>query len=390
MVCSPDKTALYVGVTSDLQNRIWKHKNKFYENSFTSRYNCVVLVSPLLVLRRKPCAQPTNNLLAPPATATPARYIQFSSMYLPRSDSSILENVVTTVCNGDRYQYGYNGKMKDNEWAGTGNHVDYGARGLDTRIGRWIVPDGVPKPTLSSYQYGRGNPMIFVDPDGNTEYYFNGKWVASDGVNNNMIGIVKSKGVRNSMEKGEYKFPTASNGFNNDDVFTIDANVLTAAKQVLDLALTESGKNREYRAGMNPGEGNSGYQMAEGGIEEGKPKRANEIAETEAHSASKVNIHSHPTGGELINGQPFSAGADDPSPRDMENMDTYDMSIIVGKDGMLGATASKAMDGSTSTTLNSDNRSAGINVYDKNHKRSPAAKISKEHADKILTDHAKR
>lgn len=44
MVCSPDKTALYVGVTSDLQNRIWKHKNKFYENSFTARYNCVVLV----------------------------------------------------------------------------------------------------------------------------------------------------------------------------------------------------------------------------------------------------------------------------------------------------------------------------------------------------------
>ena len=44
MVCSPDKTALYVGVTSDLRNRIWKHKNKFYENSFTARYNCVVLV----------------------------------------------------------------------------------------------------------------------------------------------------------------------------------------------------------------------------------------------------------------------------------------------------------------------------------------------------------
>ena len=44
LISSPDKTALYTGVTSDLQNRIWKHKHKFHENSFTARYNCVVLV----------------------------------------------------------------------------------------------------------------------------------------------------------------------------------------------------------------------------------------------------------------------------------------------------------------------------------------------------------
>ncbi len=44
MVCSPDRTALYTGVTTDLATRTWKHKNKFYENSFTRRYNCVVLV----------------------------------------------------------------------------------------------------------------------------------------------------------------------------------------------------------------------------------------------------------------------------------------------------------------------------------------------------------
>ena len=44
MVCSPDRTALYVGVTSDLQKRIWQHKTHFYERSYTARYNCVVLV----------------------------------------------------------------------------------------------------------------------------------------------------------------------------------------------------------------------------------------------------------------------------------------------------------------------------------------------------------
>ncbi len=44
IVASPDRNVLYTGVTSDLQTRVWKHKTKFYENSFTARYNCCVLV----------------------------------------------------------------------------------------------------------------------------------------------------------------------------------------------------------------------------------------------------------------------------------------------------------------------------------------------------------
>jgi putative endonuclease len=35
---------LYTGVTSDMINRIWEHKNKTYPNSFTSKYNCDKLV----------------------------------------------------------------------------------------------------------------------------------------------------------------------------------------------------------------------------------------------------------------------------------------------------------------------------------------------------------
>ena len=37
-------TVLYTGVTSDLQKRIWQHKNKEFENSFTAKYNCDKLV----------------------------------------------------------------------------------------------------------------------------------------------------------------------------------------------------------------------------------------------------------------------------------------------------------------------------------------------------------
>src|SRR5690606_39223973 len=37
-------TTLYVGVTADIRNRAWEHKNKWYPNSFTSKYKCFKLV----------------------------------------------------------------------------------------------------------------------------------------------------------------------------------------------------------------------------------------------------------------------------------------------------------------------------------------------------------
>lgn len=38
------QTTLYIGVTSNLPQRILEHKEKRYENSFTSRYNLEKLV----------------------------------------------------------------------------------------------------------------------------------------------------------------------------------------------------------------------------------------------------------------------------------------------------------------------------------------------------------
>jgi putative endonuclease len=44
MMSSPNRTTVYVGVTSDLCKRIWQHRTKFYAKSFTASYNCVMLV----------------------------------------------------------------------------------------------------------------------------------------------------------------------------------------------------------------------------------------------------------------------------------------------------------------------------------------------------------
>jgi putative endonuclease len=38
------KNVLYIGVTTDLKKRVWQHRNHFYQQSFTDKYNVVYLV----------------------------------------------------------------------------------------------------------------------------------------------------------------------------------------------------------------------------------------------------------------------------------------------------------------------------------------------------------
>lgn len=41
---NPKRSVLYLGVTSNLENRVWQHKNHYYKNSFSSKYNCTDLI----------------------------------------------------------------------------------------------------------------------------------------------------------------------------------------------------------------------------------------------------------------------------------------------------------------------------------------------------------
>ena len=73
---------------------------------------------------------------------------------------------------GNQFRYGFNGKEKSNEIYGEGNAYDFGARIQDSRLGRWFSVDKVIKPSFSSYQFAKGNPINFIDPDGNDEIHF--------------------------------------------------------------------------------------------------------------------------------------------------------------------------------------------------------------------------
>jgi len=68
------------------------------------------------------------------------------------------------------YRYGFNGMEKDDEVKGAGNSYDFGARMLDTRLGRWLSLDPMLStyPALSPYHFSMNSPILFKDKEGKT------------------------------------------------------------------------------------------------------------------------------------------------------------------------------------------------------------------------------
>jgi RHS repeat-associated protein len=95
------------------------------------------------------------------------RHIEITGLTVPAFGLAPT-NVVAQVCSEDIYEYGFNGKLKDNEWAGVGNHLDYGFRQYDSRIGRFISVDPLTKkfPFLTPYQFASNTPIWATDLDG--------------------------------------------------------------------------------------------------------------------------------------------------------------------------------------------------------------------------------
>lgn len=83
-------------------------------------------------------------------------------------DSTVAYNLSSTACNADAYNYGYNGQLKVNEWAGVGNHLEFKERGYDPRIGRFICVDPITQqyPWYTPYQFAGNTPIWAKDLEG--------------------------------------------------------------------------------------------------------------------------------------------------------------------------------------------------------------------------------
>jgi RHS repeat-associated protein len=263
------------------------------------------------------------------------------------------------------YRYGFNGMEKDDELKGSGNAIDFGARMYSTRLGRWMSTD--PKfglqPGWSPYKFGLDNPIIFIDPEGETEFYFRGKWVGTDGKDNGLVGIVRNKDVKKSIVKStkqglNYNLDGIQHGSSTGGVFGIHGDVLKEANSTLGNAMS-SGQNKEFWSVMKSD--GDGFSTTHSGVGKEGSGQADGFP---TNIQSDVSIHSHPTGTKLKEGvmgtSVESYPADQASPDDENStFPNFDMNIIVGKQGKAGYTT----DPNGNVQVN-DTRSSGINVFD--------------------------
>jgi RHS repeat-associated protein len=86
--------------------------------------------------------------------------------------TTVSVNVISTVCNTEKYPFGFNGQMKVDEVAGKGNYDNFKYRGYNSRIGRFMNVDPLFKqyPWNSNYAFAENRVIDGIDLEG-TEFY---------------------------------------------------------------------------------------------------------------------------------------------------------------------------------------------------------------------------
>jgi RHS repeat-associated protein len=306
------------------------------------------------------------------------------------------------------YRFGFNGKEKDNELKGDGNSLDFGARMFDSRLGKFLSIDAAAKASWSVFKAFNDNPNIFTDPSGNTEFYFHGKWIGSDGINNNLIGIVDSRSVKKAIKKGNIP-SEIKNGQKFSGGFAIDKDILRESNNVLVKALKEpEGSTVEHISVMKKDVG--GYNVTGQSVGSGFDSKANRATGVVPNTEGDVLIHSHPvdaTPPVKQDNQYFSIGFDASQPSkprpdgtggDMAAFQNFEINIIVGKNGESTPDINvipnrkdangNEIKNTSRLSISLPNRPNMINLFDKN--ANNVGSISKKETEKILKNEDKK
>ncbi len=303
------------------------------------------------------------------------------------------------------YRYSVNGQEKEtdlNENITSALFWEY-----DSRTGRrWNVdPEG--KAWLSVYSTFDNNPVINVDPKGNTDFYSNGKWIGSDGINNGLMAIVKDRRLATRIKQRMSQGLTSFQGFMYNGQHTrqfnvIHRDILREANSVLTKAInSKSDLVKEHGAVLDPSpflssfhkrpvysktfETSGGTRMVVDG---------HSLVGGQGMPLGHIRIHSHPIG--IGPGRTVISGttaryvggeykdATKPSPclsggvGDMCGDPYYRMNIIVGKNGPYTGTFNQALRKFVIT----DNRPVSINVFSSSS--TLLFSINKREADDML------
>jgi RHS repeat-associated protein len=283
-----------------------------------------------------------------------------------------------TVTNN--YRYGFNAMEREDDLYAPGSAYDFGARMYDGRLGRWWSVDIMQKlhAGWTTYKFGLDNPILFVDPNGETEYYFNGKWIGSDGVDNRLVGIVNDKHVKRKIlretRKGLLQQPTSTLKpieTTSTGTLLIHQDIFVEAYEVYNNQMTDTrGEQGEFYSFLN--ESSAGYKSVAKGVSDFAG------ADNIQADGASISIHGHPVG--LKDGAAYSAS--EVSEEDYEVFKKMEFNIIVGKNGKdAGYIFERDMNGQPyQTDRVNDNRKGAINIFDRSG--APLSSISGKVASK--------
>jgi RHS repeat-associated protein len=191
------------------------------------------------------------------------------------SFGSVMEGRSFVGDTSDWYRFGYGGQEKDDEISGKGNLYSAEFWEYDARVGRRWNVDPVIKSKMSNYSCFSNNPIIYIDPKGNTDYYNRrGRYIGTDGVKNGETRVALENSSARTIKRATRQKMSISM---NANIYR-DINPVFSSQKEMDAA------DRAYANSEKPPNYENGYVVAKNNEDD------IEIFDAESYSQDKVDL----------------------------------------------------------------------------------------------------
>ena len=223
------------------------------------------------------------------------------------------------------------------------NSYDFTARWQNPMTGRFDVPDGMAhvKPWNSPYAFCGGDPVNFADPTGLNDFYYNGGYIGSDGIDNGIIWVVpnETKDNRETVNKivNFIEGNGDSKGMTWDEVYDKCLNTGADYKSIKEMKKNIKDDGWGGTLDKNNREYGGTYKKGDNSVEV-SPSPPGRVTDPSDASDTGIVIpgngqkyHSHPSGTKT-QGETNYGFIQEPSKSDMDNAlrDGYQVRIVFG------------------------------------------------------------